>query len=64
MLCINYEPTDGDRFICLAFPGGIPKEIINGEIFHTSPYEGDNGIQFDPIDEESKKVAYMAMGLD
>lgn len=32
---------------CKAFPQGIPAEIWEGENRHTSPYPGDNGIQFE-----------------
>ncbi|MDD1701457.1 MAG: hypothetical protein LUQ31_00565 [Methanoregula sp.] len=31
---------------CDAFPGGIPKSILSGEIWHLSPYSGDQGIRF------------------
>lgn len=32
---------------CRAFPKGIPTEILVGDFVHTSPYPGDNGIQFE-----------------
>lgn len=32
---------------CDAFPEGIPVEIIIGDVLHTSPYPGDNGIQYE-----------------
>jgi hypothetical protein len=31
---------------CRAFPQGIPREILRGDVMHTSPYPGDNGIVF------------------
>ena len=35
---------------CAAFPNGIPIEIAFGGNDHTSPYEGDNGIQYEPTE--------------
>ena len=37
---------------CEAFPQGIPEEIWVGEFDHTKPYPGDNGIRFEPKDEQ------------
>ena len=36
---------------CEAFPRGIPKTILIGEFDHRKPFEGDNGIQFEPLPE-------------
>lgn len=33
-------------FKCRAFPDGIPKEILFGDVLHTRPYAGDHGVQF------------------
>lgn len=35
---------------CDAFPDGIPFEIWDGKNDHRKPFEGDRGIQFQPID--------------
>lgn len=35
--------------ICLAFPDGIPSEILSGENDHKKPFKGDHGIQYEPI---------------
>jgi len=44
-----------DNF-CKAFPNrsGIPVEIRYGEVSHTKPYKGDNGIQFEPLGSGKK----------
>lgn len=38
---------------CLAFPDGIPDDILTGEFDHTVPHDGDNGIQYEKISKES-----------
>ena len=37
---------------CAAFSDDIPIEIWTGQNDHTTPYPGDNGIQFEPIAEQ------------
>jgi hypothetical protein len=34
------------RLTCLAYPTGIPEEILTGEVDHSEPQEGDHDIQF------------------
>ena len=33
---------------CIAFPERIPDQILSNQWDHTSPIEGDHGIQFEP----------------
>ncbi len=35
---------------CQAFPAGIPEPIITGQVAHTTSYDGDGGIQYEPVD--------------
>jgi hypothetical protein len=36
-----------ERNYCAAFPNRIPREIAYGDNPHTTPYPGDNGIQYE-----------------
>lgn len=42
-------PTDDGKPACKAFPNGIPDSFWEGKADHTVPYDGDNGITFEPI---------------
>jgi len=45
-----YQPDgteETETVNCRAFPEGIPFEIAYGDNDHTTPYEGDGGIQFE-----------------
>ena len=48
---IGIKQPDGtelsERYVCKAFPKGIPAEIYLGENLHLEPVKGDNGIQFE-----------------
>ncbi len=35
------------KLSCVAFPEGIPAEIINGDLDHTKPYPKDNGVRYE-----------------
>ena len=47
--CAHYQ----SQAACDAFEK-IPYEIISGEVDHDKRYEGDHGIQFEPIKEPKK----------
>jgi len=38
---------------CAAFPERIPGTILRNEHDHREPYEGDNGIRFEPVEGRS-----------
>lgn len=50
-LCTHYHINREEKNTCDAFPDGIPEEIWVGDNDHTKPYEGDHGIQFEPIEK-------------
>jgi hypothetical protein len=60
MICRHYTGTaiietekglEGDMVhVCKAFPNGIPDEISMGDKGHKNPVNGDNGIQFEPLE--------------
>jgi hypothetical protein len=47
---------------CTAFPDGIPEAILHSEVDHRQPFEGDHGIQFEPMNAHGD--AYAAMLFD
>lgn len=67
--CVHYRgvlgPPDDPVFICMAYPLGIPQDILVGEDLHTSSRGDDDGIVYEavannlvfkqlPIDDRSK----------
>lgn len=38
----------GGKPYCKAFPNGIPDKFWDAKADHTTPYDGDNGITFEP----------------
>jgi len=44
---------EGDHILyCKAYPNGIPDEITDGRVKHRTHHVGDNGIVFEPIDNQ------------
>lgn len=52
--CKHFKRTE-DGLVCDAYPDGIPDAIIDGDVNHRKPYQGDNGIQFALKDGEKPK---------
>jgi len=44
-------PVGAWGYRCVAFPDGIPDEIFVCAVDHLKPYDGDNGVQFEPVDD-------------
>lgn len=46
--CKHYDATaPGGVFRCAAYPNGIPADIRDGNVKHTTPHDDDNGVQFE-----------------
>jgi hypothetical protein len=45
LVCRHYH---GDGRTCDAFPKGIPNYFMDSPRVHTTPHDGDHGIQFEP----------------
>lgn len=48
-LCTRFRVDSEDRFVCDAFPSGIPEAIFGNRFDHRDAYVGDNGLRFDPF---------------
>jgi len=42
---------------CDAYPHGIPEPIMDSDVDHRQPYDGDGGIQFEPVDAAAADYA-------
>ena len=53
ILCVHRFTDENSWGTCEAFPDGIPLQVYAGIVPHTSPIEGDHGIQFRLINDRS-----------
>lgn len=52
--CFNCRHLRLDKSVwCAAFDGPIPFAIVSGQVDHTSPVEGDNGMQWEPLEDDA-----------
>ena len=54
LTCSNYTLSN----TCLAYPEGIPIEIMTGEVDHKQPYAGDNGIRWENARGKDGKIEF------
>ena len=50
-LCNTCKHFINNTLTCKAFPERIPNDILDGKANHKKPFEGDHGIQYEPIAE-------------
>jgi hypothetical protein len=55
MFCTHLKP----KRTCTAFLGGIPKEIHSNHFDHRQPYPGDNGIQFQALNDSAEQRQFV-----
>ena len=44
--CKHYQGV----LTCDAYPEGIPEKILTGEHDHAEPFDGDQGVMFEPVE--------------
>lgn len=52
LTCVHFHQDNEMALTCDAFPDGIPQPIVRSEHDHREPYPGDNGIQYEPKEDE------------
>jgi hypothetical protein len=48
--CMDCQRRQAGQDVCEAFPDGIPPEILNGKVDHSTPYPGDGGLTQVPFE--------------
>lgn len=65
LYCTHFRRDDhGYGYRCDAFPAGIPDAIIESQVDHREPVDGDQGIRFDPDCERGAAYAAELFGDD
>lgn len=49
-ICADCQHASDDLLTCVAFPDGIPKEILESEKDHRKPIDGDDDVIFLPVE--------------
>jgi hypothetical protein len=57
-MCKHVHPWEegSARYMCAAFPQGVPRVIEDGYFHHDLPYPGDSGLRWVPANEAYKDV--------
>lgn len=56
-LCFSCKHFNSVKWVCPAFPKGIPEEILTGENDHSEPLpDQNNNIVFESVDNESEDI--------
>ncbi|OBZ11881.1 hypothetical protein A8L34_16295 [Bacillus sp. FJAT-27264] len=58
VFCKHFNRDDRANMSCMAFPNGIPSTIQDLKFIHTTPYPTDNGIQYEPVNEQQDYFNY------
>lgn len=58
VFCKHFNRDDRSKMTCMAFPNGIPKDIQELKVIHTSPYPADNDIQYERISDKQDYFKY------
>jgi len=53
LICKHYH-LESEGVSCDAFPESIPDEIVEGQVTHDRPYDGDHGLVFEMMSEHEK----------